>query len=77
MDALMKASHKMAEEMYKHAGPQGQAGPQPQGGPQGQGGVGPGPTGPADGSADGPTGPKKDGKGDGPVDADFTVVDDK
>jgi molecular chaperone DnaK len=69
MDALMKASHKMAEEMYKNAGPQGQAGPGPGSGPTGSAD--------ADAHADGSTGPKKDGKGDGPVDADFTVVDDK
>ena len=67
MDALMKASHKMAEEMYKNAGANAQGGAQSQAGP------GPGPQagpGPSDGQ-------KKDGKGDGPVDADFTVVDDK
>jgi molecular chaperone DnaK len=66
MDALMKSSHKMAEELYKQAqGAQGQAGAQQQGpfqsGPQGGG------------AQDG----KGDGKKDGPVDADFTVVDDK
>jgi hypothetical protein len=65
MDALMKASHKMAEEMYKKAGPQ-QSGPQGQPGPQ--------QSGPQDNPSDQP---KKDNKGDGPVDADFTVVDDK
>jgi molecular chaperone DnaK len=66
MDALMKASHKMAEEMYKHAGPQGQPGAGPTAG-----------AGPSSPGPDGNAGDKKDGKGDGPVDADFTVVDDK
>jgi len=66
MDAVMKASHKMAEEMYKQAGP----GPQGQPGAGQQGQAGPGPQ---------QQGPSPDGKknGDGPVDADFTVVDDK
>jgi molecular chaperone DnaK len=75
MDALMKASHKMAEEMYKNAGPQaGGAGPSGGGPQQGQPGGQAGPQGRPQGDA----GPKKDdGKGDGPVDADFTVVDDK
>jgi molecular chaperone DnaK len=67
MDALMKASHKMAEEMYKNAGGQAQGGPQGQTGPQGQAGP----------QENQDNQQKKDGKGDGPVDADFTVVDDK
>lgn len=68
IDALMKASHAMAEEMYKNAGAAG-AGPAggPQGGPQG------GPTGGAQSHQD--EQPKKKGQGDGPVDADFEVVD--
>ena len=66
MDELMKASHKMAEEMYKNAGAQAQGGPQGQAGPQAQAG-----------GQENSSEQKKDGKGDGPVDADFTVVDDK
>jgi molecular chaperone DnaK len=58
IDELMKASHKMAEEMYKQsAGPQAQPGQEP-----GQG----------DAAAD-----QKKKPGDGAVDADFEVVDDK
>jgi len=73
MDALMKVSHKMAEEMYKNAGAQA-AGAQGQAGPEAQGQAGP--QGQADAGAD--AGAKKnDGKNDGPVDADFTVVDEK
>jgi len=68
MDALMKASHKMAEAMYKQAGPEaasaaggaGAAGPQ----------QGPSPEPP-------PGGSEKKGPADGAVDADFEVVDDK
>jgi molecular chaperone DnaK len=73
MDALMKSSHKMAEEMYKNA--------------QAQGGAQAGAAGPQPGTAEGQAGPqtdagaaadpKKDDGKDGPVDADFTVVDDK
>ena len=65
MDALMKASHSMAEAMYKASG--AQAGPQ--GGPGGanpfSGGAGPQP------QQEEP--PKEKGK-DGAVDADFEVV---
>jgi Molecular chaperone len=74
-ETLMKASHKMAEELYKNAqaagAGAGQAGPGTTGQ---QGGQGPGQqqTGPQGGS----TG-KNDGKKDGPIDADFEVVDDK
>jgi molecular chaperone DnaK len=64
IDALMKASHSMAEAMYKNAG--GGAGAGPTGGPQG------GPTGGAQSQQDEP---KKKGQGEGPVDADFEVVD--
>jgi molecular chaperone DnaK len=70
MDALMKASHSMAEAMYKQAG--GAAGAQ--GGPQpGPGGGGPqtGPTGPEPQQEP----PKEKKEGDGAVDADFEVVD--
>jgi molecular chaperone DnaK len=63
IDALMKASHAMAEEMYKNAGASGAG---PAGGPQG------GPTGGAQSNQEQP---KKKGQGDGPVDADFEVVD--
>jgi molecular chaperone DnaK len=56
-EALTAASHKLAEEMYKHA--QQSAGPQP--GPQEQ--------------AQQSTGQPGGGKTDGPVDADFEVVD--
>ncbi|HKE26081.1 MAG TPA: molecular chaperone DnaK [Bryobacteraceae bacterium] len=66
VDRLTTASHKLAEAMYKAAGPQG--GPQqpPPGGPEG-----PGPSG--DG---GPGQGGKDGK-DNVVDAEFVDVDDK
>jgi molecular chaperone DnaK len=64
MDALLKASHKMAEELYKSAqggaGPGGHAGPSDVGGDAGGGGE-----------------EGKGGKKDGAVDADFEVVDDK
>ena len=63
MDALMKASHKMAEEMYKNSGASGQAGDHPRRvRVPGRKAV----------RRFEPT-----DKGDGPVDADFTVVDDK
>jgi molecular chaperone DnaK len=71
-ETLMKASHKMAEELYKNAqtagAGAGQAGP----GAAGQQGPGQQQSGPQGGS----TG-KNDGKKDGPIDADFEVVDDK
>jgi molecular chaperone DnaK len=70
MDALMKASHKMAEEIYKKAQTaQGAADPQQSAGPQGGAGAqGPSQENPAGGGT---------GKGkDGAVDADFEVVDD-
>jgi molecular chaperone DnaK len=75
MDALMKVSHKMAEELYKNAqaggaagaaGPgAGQAGPGPEqtgGNVHGQSQQGPGQSG------------KNDGKNDGPIEADFEEV---
>jgi len=64
IDALMKVSHKMAEEMYKNAQAAGGA-QQPGAEAQAQ---------PNQGSQDAP---KSDDKNDGPVDADFEVVDDK
>ncbi|MDO5576105.1 MAG: Hsp70 family protein, partial [Fibrobacter sp.] len=60
IDALTKASHAMAEQLYKNAsaaGAAGAAGPQP--GPQAQ---------PEEE-------PKKKGKDDGAVDADYEIVD--
>jgi len=68
MDALMKASHSMAEAMYKNAGAQGGPGAQagPDGNPFAGGAAGPGP-----GPQQEP--PKEKGK-DGAVDADFEVV---
>ncbi|OGJ86025.1 MAG: molecular chaperone DnaK [Candidatus Raymondbacteria bacterium RifOxyA12_full_50_37] len=65
VEELTQASHKIAEEMYKHA--QGaQSGPQP--GPDAQAGQ----------EAPQQDEPKKDGKKkDGAVDADFEVMDDK
>jgi molecular chaperone DnaK len=74
MDTLMKASHKMAEEIYKNAQAQG-AGPG-----AGQAGPGAGPSGGQGGQQAGPgpgPGNNDKGKNDGPVDADFEVVDDK
>lgn len=67
VDTLMKASHKMAEEIYKNTqsgtgGTSQQAGSSDQQGQQQQSG----------GSSN-----KNNGKADGPVDADFEVVDDK
>jgi molecular chaperone DnaK len=70
MDTLMKASHKMAEELYKNA----QAGQHP------GAGAGPGPGGAGGNvhgqSQSGPGGPggKNDGKNDGPIEADFEEV---
>jgi molecular chaperone DnaK len=63
VDRLTTASHKLAEAMYKSAGPQG---PPPQGGP------GAGPTG-----GDGQSGGDKGGGKDNVVDAEFVDVDDK
>ncbi|MBN1306329.1 MAG: molecular chaperone DnaK [Chitinispirillaceae bacterium] len=70
MDTLMKASHTMAEAMYKNAGAQaGQQGGQGGGNPfAGEGGAGPGP-----GPQPQQEPPKEKGK-DGAVDADFEVV---
>ncbi|HAJ80307.1 MAG TPA: molecular chaperone DnaK [Fibrobacteres bacterium] len=76
-EALMKSSHKMAEELYKNAQAQG----------AGAAGAGQA-TGPGAGTSDAgqtnnqsqqQSGPenKNNGKNDGPVDADFEVVDDK
>jgi len=62
MDALMKASHSMAEAMYKASGAQAGADAQQQG-----------PTGPSAESAQQQEPPKEKGK-DGAVDADFEVV---
>jgi molecular chaperone DnaK len=66
VEELMQASHKMAEEMYKSAGPQGQqaSGEQTQAGSDSSG-------------QGGPAGGQKREPGDGAVDADFEVVDDK
>ena len=74
-DALMKASHKMAEEIYKNA----QAGASgAQGAGPGQAGQGAGQNTGQGGQQAGPgPGNKNNGKNDGPVDADFEVVDDK
>jgi molecular chaperone DnaK len=69
MDALMKASHTMAEAMYKTAG--AQAGAQP-GGPEG--GANPFAGAGADPQQQQQEPPKEKGK-DGAVDADFEVVD--
>ena len=75
MDALMKASHAMAEAMYKQAGPEAAAGA--------AGGPGAGFTsqqqGPTASAGPSPSGgeSKKGGPADGAVDADFEVVDDK
>jgi len=65
MDTLVKASHKLAEELYKKQGPQ-----------QGQTSQTYNQSSSAQGSSSDSSDKKKD-KGDGPVDADFTVVDDK
>ena len=74
IEALTKASHTMAEAMYKQAGAAG-AGPNPMDGMGGMGGGAHAQEGPSGGpQQDG--GNKKD-KGDGAVDADFEVVDDK
>jgi len=62
-EALMKASHAMAEAMYKQANPAGAAGPGPQPGPS------PSPEPPKKDSSGG------DDKKAGAVDADFEVVD--
>jgi molecular chaperone DnaK len=71
MDVLMKASHKMAEEIYKNA----------QGGAHPGAGAGAGPGQGPDGQAHGQSqqqGPgrdgKNDGKNDGPIEADFEEV---
>ena len=72
MEALTKVSHKMAEELYKNAQAQGAAGAAG----AGQAGPGPGPqAGPAGSPGDQASG--QDGKKNGPVDADFEVMDDK
>jgi len=63
MDAVTKASHKVAEEMYKHASAGAGAGAQA-GGPQG----GPGP-----GAEAGPTGGQGGQGGDDVIDADYEV----
>jgi molecular chaperone DnaK len=72
MEALTKAAHKMAEELYKTAGAAGaQPGAQP--GPD-MGGMGGGQQ--AGGSAQQEQ-PSQNAGGNGPVDADFEVVDDE
>jgi len=73
-EALMKSSHKMAEELYKNAQSAGATGGQAGPGASGQQSPGQGPqqSGPQGGQSD-----KNDGKKDGPIDADFEVVDDK
>ena len=73
-EALMKSSHKMAEELYKNAQSAGATGGQAGPGASGQQSPGQGPqqSGPQGGKSD-----KNDGKKDGPIDADFEVVDDK
>jgi molecular chaperone DnaK len=68
IDALMKVSHKMAEEMYKNA--QAAGGAQPGANPAGEAQT----QQPNDGAQQSPN---NDDKNDGPVDADFEVVDDK
>ena len=75
-ETLMKASHKMAEELYKNAQASGASGA------TGAGQAGPGTSGQQgpDQQQSGPQGGatgKNDGKKDGPIDADFEVVDDK
>jgi len=67
MDALMQASHSMAEAMYKAAG--AQAGPQPGAGPEAAAG--------AAGASEQPQqeAPKDEKGKEGAVDADFEVVD--
>jgi molecular chaperone DnaK len=67
VDRLTTASHKLAEAMYKAAGPQG---PPPQGGP------GAGPSGDGGGQDKGGSQDKGGGK-DNVVDAEFVDVDDK
>ena len=66
----MKVSHKMAEEMYKSAQAAGGGAQQP--GADAQGGAQQAQ--PNEGTQDAN---KRNDKNDGPVDADFEVVDDK
>jgi len=81
MEALTGASHKMAEEMYKHAGPQqgpgAGASPNPGAGAGGpfyqQGGPSGNPQDTMNQSADAGSSGKQ---GNSPVDADFEVIDD-
>jgi molecular chaperone DnaK len=75
MDALTKASHKLAEEIYKQAAAKRQ---QQQGG-QGQGQHGPQPQGEGQESAEGPgeEGPASGAKKDDIIDAEFKEEDDK
>ena len=68
MEALTKASHKLAEEIYKKTSQQGQG---PKGGPRG---AGPGPEEPQ-GEPEG-EGASKGGKNEDIIDADYTVEDD-
>jgi len=68
MDNLMKVSHKMAEQMYKQANPQGANPEQAAGGQWNTG---------AENKQQSEQNGKNSGKDNGPVDADFEVVDDK
>jgi molecular chaperone DnaK len=72
LDALMKASHAMAEAMYKQSGPSQQGPVGDMGGMGGGHGAQHGPSGEPSGG-----GQQKGPGSDGPVDADFEVVDDK
>jgi len=71
METLNQASHKMAEEMYKQQAAAGgaQGGPEAGAGPQQTGGE-------AQSEAADTGGGESDAKKDGPIDADFEVVDD-
>ena len=71
MEALTKASHKLAEEMYKAT--QAQGGAEGQGGAGAQQNAGPGP----EGSQEQPGPDKKSDGKDDVIDADFKVQDDK
>ena len=65
VEELMQASHQLAAEMYKQAGPP----------PGGEGAAGPGPEQAQEAGADEADESSGD-SGDGAVDADFEVVDD-
>ncbi|NLP02157.1 MAG: molecular chaperone DnaK [Fibrobacter sp.] len=68
IDALMKASHIMAEALYKGSGGPGAAGA------AGGAGAGPQQKGPSEEAAEGEE-PQKRNRGDGAVDADYEIVD--